>query len=1033
MAALAGAWENQVPDLLAAPPPAWDQPLLNRQGSAASATLEGFQAAGGFRGLARARSLEPAEVIMQLRDAGLRGRGLGARPVYAKWWRFYQSGGGGLLVVDAREADPAGLASRRLLERDPYGLVEALAIAARATGLTTARVRLGPELGGLLPELREALEEARAAGLLQGVGGLSLAPYDEISPPGLRPPPELSHTLETWYQVGLALAMGPERYRGLGLAGQAGSRLITVVGASGVSRLVEVAEGAPLEAALEAAGVAGELAAAKGLSLAGGVGGFLAPGQAGAPLAPEELMSLGVSPAVSTLWVLNQNHCVVDLARRALTRVLNLGVEAEGSPRQLTLHAVRLITQVALRRAEEVMLEHLQELAAQLFKQGAAGAWALSSALRYFPQEWRLHLQGQSCAAYDCLMPLVARCQAGCPAGIDIPSFLALVGQERHAEAVEVIRQDNPLPYICGLVCPAPCEEVCLRGELDQAVSIRAMKAVAARHALAEGGYPRPETAAATGKRAAVVGAGPAGLTCAYFLALAGHQVTVFEAGPVAGGTAFFGIPAYRLPREVIRAEVEAICELGVVLRLNTALGRDFTLEGLRGEGYDAVFLGIGALQATRPNLPGEELAGVQSGVEFLRRASLDQAERPGRRVAVIGGGNVAMDAARTALRLGSEEVTVLYRRSAQEMPAFEHEVEEALEEGVELELLTMPTSFQGEDGRLAAVEVVRMRLGEADASGRRRPVPVEGSERRLEVDGVLTAIGQRPDASCLDADCGVEVARGSRLVADPVTMRCGPEWVFAGGDAVTGPATVVDAVAAGKRAAKAMDRYLAGQTVELAMMAPQARAQVEPVRFSPAERANPQRPLMARRSPARRRQDFAQVELGLTDPQAREAAARCLRCDLCIGCGLCQTACAEVGAEALSFRPAGDRLIIADFLRPANNCLGCGACANACPTGALKAVDEGRVRRLMMTGTPLREIELLPCSVCGRPYAPRVQLEQVSRRLEDRPHQRVEEQVCPACARLRQVREKWADRFLRMSSHGSTGGLSQPSLRHGG
>jgi formate hydrogenlyase subunit 6/NADH:ubiquinone oxidoreductase subunit I len=242
----------------------------------------------------------------------------------------------------------------------------------------------------------------------------------------------------------------------------------------------------------------------------------------------------------------------------------------------------------------------------------------------------------------------------------------------------------------------------------------------------------------------------------------------------------------------------------------------------------------------------------------------------------------------------------------------------------------------------------------------------------------------------------------------------------------------VVDAVAAGKRAARAMDRYLRGEQAADAMVAPRPRAQVEPVRFAPAERANPHRAHLARRSPAKRRADFRRVEMELTDPQAREAAARCLRCDLCIGCGLCQTACAEVGAEALRFARAGDRLVMSDFLRPAGACLGCGACANACPTGALKVADQGWVRGIMMTGTPLQEIELVPCSVCNRPYAPRVQLEQVSRQLEDRAHQRVEERICPSCARLRQVREKWANRFLRMSSHGSTGSLSPPSLRHG-
>lgn len=1004
----------------------WEQPLLSRQANAA-AGLTDYLRIGGFKGLERALQMRPADVIIQLRDCGLRGRGTGARLVYEKWWNFLHRKAKGVIVADGREPDLRSQATIQLISGDPWGLVEALAIGAHVFGVDKVRLRLPGRLQGLWQDLRGAYEEARAGGALSGVA-FSLDLYEPPpaamigkgpQPPAPTMPQELNHTLQTWYQVGLALSSGPEEYRGLGRNHQAGTCLITVGGAVQRPGLYEIPAGQTMDRLLEAAGLTNQ-ELIKGLALEGGIGGFLRLNQAGAIMAPEEMMIQDLAATFNTLWVLDQRDCLVDLTRHAMTRVLNLGLEHDEASRQLTLHAIRLVTQLALRKAKPEHLANLEEIALQMRLMGCSAGWALKSSLDYFMDEWRIHLTQESCAVFDCTMPLVAPCQATCPAGIDIPSFMALVASGRHADAVSVIRQDNPLPYICGLVCPAPCETKCLRGCLDKPVSIRAMKAVAAKHALENGGYPKPQVPAPTGKRVAVIGAGPAGLTCAYFMALEGHSATLFEAEAQAGGTTFSGIPAYRLPRKVIEAEVQAILDLGVELRTGQKLGRDFTLEDLREQGYDAVFIGIGSCVGYRLGLEGEEkLPGqVLDALSFLRQVAQGRKEPPADEVVVVGGGNAAMDAARTCVRLGCKRVTVAYRRTRKEMPAHEQEVDEAMAEGVEFRFLTMPVQLETSGSEVNGLVCASCQLGPPDASGRRRPMPMVGGEQVLAAGAVIAAIGQELDKECLGALAQDEKVCSRYIAADPATGQTGLAWLFAGGDAVTGPATVIEAVAAGKRAAKAMNQYLKGQPPELALTALQPRDHVEPISATPAQRANTVRIPMVLRPAQERKKDFEPVELGFSDQEAFEVAARCLRCDLCVGCGLCKTACAEMGAEALQFHDTGERLVFSDFLLPAKACMGCGACANSCPTGALQMKDQDNKRRVMMTGTVLRESDLVACSVCGQPYASQVQLDKVGKRLGDRLHERVDEHICPACTRLQQVREKWAHRFLRRMEH---------------
>ena len=341
-----------------------------------------------------------------------------------------------------------------------------------------------------------------------------------------------------------------------------------------------------------------------------------------------------------------------------------------------------------------------------------------------------------------------APCQLNCPAEIDIPSYIALIGQERYDDAIEVIRQDNPFPWVCGLICPNPCESWCQRRYLDKALCIKDLKGLAAKMVMDKGrGYKIPEPSNSYKEKVAIVGSGPAGLTAAYFLAWDGYPVTVFESMQEAGGLMITGIPEFRLPRHVVRREIEAIKEMGVQIILNTPVGADLTLDELRKEGYKAFFLGIGAWEGLKLGIEGEnEYPQVLSALNFLKDVAFGHKVKPANSVAIVGGGNAAIDTARTCVRLGSQSVSIVYRRTRSEMPAHFEEIIQMAEEGIHVHQLTIPSRIIGSYGKIDCLECVMATLGEPDDSGRRRPVPIADSEYKMPVGAVISAIGQKPD-----------------------------------------------------------------------------------------------------------------------------------------------------------------------------------------------------------------------------------------------------------------------------------------------
>jgi putative selenate reductase YgfK subunit len=596
-----------------------------------------------------------------------------------------------------------------------------------------------------------------------------------------------------------------------------------------------------------------------------------------------------------------------------------------------------------------------------------------------------------------------APCQLNCPAEIDVPSYIALIGQGRYSEAIEHIRRDNPFPWVCGLVCTNPCEAWCQRRYLDKSLCIKDLKGLAAKMVMEKGGgYEIPKPKKSFREKVAVVGSGPAGLTAAYFLAWEGYQVTVFEAMQEPGGLMIAGIPEFRLPRSIVRKEIDAIKRMGVEIVTNTPVGKDLSLDQLRRDGYKAFFLGIGAWQGFKLGIPGEDdYPQVITALQFLKDVAFGLKIKPADKVAIVGGGNAAVDAARTCVRLGSQSVSIVYRRTRSEMPAHFEEIIQMAEEGIHLHQLTIPAKIIGSYGKVDFLECVMATLGEPDPSGRRRPVPIPGSEYKMPVGAVITAIGQRPQLELFPGLGDMEVTKKQTIQVKSFNQHTSLPDVFAGGDAVTGPATVVQAIGAGKRAARAIHAYLRGDVAPHKTL-PRPHDTVPPVVMSYQEKAFIQRQEIPMIDLDRRIHTFDQVELGLDELAAQQEAKRCMRCDICERCGKCVEVCKDkLGVSAIRFHHAGESsLILKDYVHGLPHCIGCGSCVNICPTGALQMVDNGDERLLLMCGTVINRIKMEQCAGCGVYFLPKIFVKHVEKRLEDL-HLKLDQSLCPECRKI--------------------------------
>jgi len=482
----------------------------------------------------------------------------------------------------------------------------------------------------------------------------------------------------------------------------------------------------------------------------------------------------------------------------------------------------------------------------------------------------------------------LAPCRMTCPAGQNVQGYVQMVKEGKYKEALKIIMEDHPFPGVLGRICPHECEDACRRCEVDEPVAIRNLKRLAADqfdpreidiHCL-----PRRE------EKVAIIGSGPAGLSAAYHLARKGVVSTIFEALPQTGGMLRVGIPAHRLPREILDREIEIITNLGVEIKTRTPLGPDLTVDDLLSDGFKAVYLALGAHRGIGLGIPGEKASGVRQGVDFLREANLTGKTDVGQKIAIIGGGNVAIDVSRSAVRLGAKEVNIIYRRTRAEMPAWEEEIQAAETEGVKITYLSAPQEVLTRDGSVVGLRCIRMELGEPDSSGRRRPVPVPGSEYDIEIDQLVPAIGQQPDLSSLENVTGLKFSRWGTIETDSITYSTDREGVFAGGDLQTGPGIAIAAIAAGREAAESIVRYFDGQDMTKGRE-PETRKDPRYLQIS-GDELKISRLKMPELPVKKRAGNFEEVELGFDDAPGREEAARCLNCGYCSECYQCVDAC---------------------------------------------------------------------------------------------------------------------------------------------
>jgi len=877
-------------------------------------SIEAYIAADGYQGLAKALyEMSGTEVIDEIKRSGLRGRGGGGFPTGIKWQAGYNAAGEQKYIVcNADEGDPGAFMDRSVMEGDPHAIIEGMLIAGYAIGASRGFIYVRAEYPLAIERMEDAIKQARECGLLgTKVMGTDFAFDIEIrigagafvcgeetalmssiegqrGEPRQKPPfpfergvfgkPTIINNVETLANVPLILRNSAEWFAGFGTEGSKGTKVFALAGDVTNTGIVEVPMGMTLgEIIYDIGGGLQKGKPFKAAQTGGPSGGCLTKEHLNTPVDYDSLVKLGTIMGSGGLIAMDEDTCMVDVARFFLDFVQDESCGKCVPCRIGTKRMLEILTRITRGEGKEGDIELLEELA-QTCKETAtcglgqtAGNPVLST-IRFFRQEYEEHIKHKYCRSSVCADLFLSPCQNACPAGVNVPGYIALIAAGRPRDAYNLVRKDNPFPAICGRVCTHPCESKCRRAQLDEPLAICDLKRYAADYVFHnEEPYldlvfpKKPESVG-------IIGAGPSGLTCAYYLARLGYDVTVYEAQPVAGGLLAYGIPEYRLPKAILAKEIRLIEQVGVNIRTGVEIGKDMSFRKLRSR-HNAIYIATGTQFPNTVDVPGEDLEGVMHGLDFLRDVALGKPVTVGKSVVVIGGGSTAFDAARTAKRMGAETVTVLYRRQIEDMPADPREIQEAIDEGIEIKPLMAPVAFVGKKS-VSGVRCVRMELRGFDNGGRRKPRAIEGMETVISADMVIPAVSQHSDLPFISKD-EVEVSQWGTLITDAETMMTSIRGVFAGGDVVRGPDVVIRAIADGKRTAVQIDKYLGGtgdlntgESIDIPMPVDEKEV-VEHERF-------PLRYLDAET----RTQDFKEVVVGFHRLNAIAEAMRCLRCD---------------------------------------------------------------------------------------------------------------------------------------------------------